>query len=110
MTLSDTARAHVEQCHREDVSEELLLKLAAENDALRAELVDLRHESDMHREMRDELEKSAEDAKGVVARIHAAAKAELSRQIGMMDSGFELDAVAAIDVIKAINKAAQEAM
>ena len=96
MTLSDTARAHVAQCHREDVSEELLLKLAAENDALRAELA--------------QFTADAEANKDRVARIHAAAKAEFSRQIGMMDAGFELDAVAAIDVIKAINKSAQEAL
>lgn len=44
MTLSDTARAHVAQCHRKDRSEELLLELAAEMDAMMAEVNELREE------------------------------------------------------------------
>ena len=64
MTLSDTARAHVAQCHREDVSEELLLKLSVENDALRAELVDLRDEADRLRD----------DRNGIIANVPSAAR------------------------------------
>jgi uncharacterized protein YigA (DUF484 family) len=96
MTLSDTARAHVAQCHREDVSEELLLKLAAENDVLRAELA--------------QFTADAEANKDQVARIHAAAQAELNRQRAAIAFGRDFDAASAIKAIEAINKAAQEAM
>lgn len=57
MTLSDTARAHVAQCHRKDRSEELLLELAAEND-----------------ELRDEADRLRDDRNGIIANVPSAAR------------------------------------
>ena len=57
MNLSDTARAHVAQCHRKDRSEELLLQMADELDALR-----------------DEADRLRDDRNGIIANVPSAAR------------------------------------